>query len=75
MHVLLMLSWWLTLSAPTPQNSQTHSNNSSANCSSVFDHFLELTLKGLKRYGIRKIFTEINKILTEKFSRVNLPKS
>ena len=40
----------LTLSAPILQNGQTHSNNSSAlstNCSSVFDHFVGLALKGL----------------------------
>ena len=36
--------------APTLQNGQTHSNNSSAlstNCLSVFDHFVELALKCL----------------------------
>ena len=32
----------LTLQAPTPQNGQTHSNNSS-------DHFLGLALKALKK--------------------------
>ena len=32
-----------TLYAPTPQNGQTHSNNSS-----VFDHFVGLLLKGLR---------------------------
>ena len=37
----------LTLWAPTPQNGQTHSNNSSAECLSVFDHFVGLVLKGL----------------------------
>ena len=36
--------WWLTLQAPTPQNGQTYSNNSSV---SVFDHFVRLALKGL----------------------------
>ena len=34
----------LTLSAPTPQNGQTCSNNSSANCLSVFHHFVGLVL-------------------------------
>ena len=38
----------LTLKAPIPQNGQTHSNNSSAVCFSVFDHFVELALKGLR---------------------------
>ena len=28
----LILQRWLTLKAPTPQNAQTHSNDSSANC-------------------------------------------
>ena len=40
----------LNIYAPTPQNGQTHSTNSSAvatNCLSVFDHFVELALKGL----------------------------
>ena len=41
----------LNPSRATPQNGQTHSNNSSANCSlivdSVFNHFVELVLKGL----------------------------
>ena len=32
---------------PIPQNGQTNSNNSSANCLSVFDHFVKLALKGL----------------------------
>ena len=36
-----------TLYAPTKQNGQTHSNNSSANCLSVFDHLVGLALKGL----------------------------
>ena len=41
----------LTLSAPTPQNGQTHSNIRRllpTNCSSVFDHFVGLALKELK---------------------------
>ena len=38
----------LTLQAPTPQNGQTHSNNSSANCRRI-DHFLGLALKALKK--------------------------
>ena len=39
----------LTLSAPTPQNGQTQSNNSSvfADELSVFDHFVGLPLKSL----------------------------
>ena len=35
----------LTLSATIPQNGQTHSSN----CLSMFDHFVGLVLKGLKR--------------------------
>ena len=31
----------------TPQNCQTHTNNSSENCFKVFDHFMGLVLKGL----------------------------
>ena len=41
----------LTLKVPIPQNGQTHSNNSSANCRQivwVFDYFVKLALKGLK---------------------------
>ena len=40
----------LTLQESTPQNGQTHSNNSSAitNCLIVFDHFVGLALKGLR---------------------------
>ena len=37
----------LTLLEPILQNGQTHSNNSSAICLSVFDHFVGLALKGL----------------------------
>ena len=37
-----------TLYAATSQNGQTHSNNSSANCLSMFDHFVGLVLKGLR---------------------------
>ena len=33
---------------PTSQNGQTHSNNSSANCLNVFDHFVGFAFKGLK---------------------------
>ena len=42
----------LTLQAPTPQNGQAHSNNSSVCFSkilSVFDHFVGLALKTLKK--------------------------
>ena len=39
----------LTLYAPISQNGQTHSNNSSAKCLSVFDHFVGLALKGLTK--------------------------
>ena len=42
----------LTLYAPTPQNDQTHSNNSSAKADGLFefvDHLLGLALEGLKR--------------------------
>ena len=38
---------YLTLYAPTPQNGHRHSNNSLANCMSVFNHFGGLALKGL----------------------------
>ena len=38
----------LTLWAPISQNGQTHSNNLSANCLSVFDHFVGLALKELR---------------------------
>ena len=31
----------LTFKSPIPQTGQTHSNSSSANCLSVFDHFLQ----------------------------------
>lgn len=49
----ILLRYALTLYAPTPQIGQPHSNNSSAlteltNSLSMFDHFLKLTLKGLK---------------------------
>ena len=43
----------LTLQAPTPQNAQTHSNNSSSvayelfECVSVFEQFLRLELEAL----------------------------
>ena len=45
----------LTLQAPTPEDDQTHSNNSSANeqptnCLSVFDHFVGLAVKGLSKF-------------------------
>ena len=46
----LYFAWLITLKAPTPQNDQTHSNNSSATADkflSVFDHFVTLALKGL----------------------------
>ena len=41
---------YLTLQAKTPQNGQTHSICPllPTNCLSVFDHFLELALKGLR---------------------------
>ena len=45
-----MLLTDLTLSAPTPQNGQTHSKNSPAvveNCLSVFNYFAGLVFKGL----------------------------
>ena len=45
----------LTLQAPTPEDGQTHSNNSSANeqptnCLSMFDHFVGLAVKGLSKF-------------------------
>ena len=43
----------LTLSAPVPQNGQTQSNNSlSTNCLSVFDHFVGLAFKGLRKKAL-----------------------
>ena len=49
--IISQLCWrYLTLQAPTPQNGQTHSNNSLAVADellSVFDHFVELALGGL----------------------------
>ena len=46
---LIMICWiCLTLWRPTPQNGQKHSNNSSVNCLSGFDHSVEMALKGLK---------------------------
>ena len=45
---VFLFSILLTLYAPISQNSQTHSNNASANCLSVFDHFVGLALKGLR---------------------------
>ena len=39
----------LTLQTPTQQNVQTHSNSSSPNCLSVFDHFVGLSIKELMR--------------------------
>ena len=41
----LVVDYDLILLAPTPQNSQTHSNSTS--CLSVFDDFVGLVLKGL----------------------------
>ena len=40
---LINLKSFLTLEEPTPQNGQTHSNNSSA----ISRHFVGLALKGL----------------------------
>ena len=44
----------LTLSAPIPQNCQTHSNNLST--VSLFDHFVELALKGLRNASFSEIW-------------------
>ena len=44
----------LTLWELISQNGQTHSNNSSANCLSVFDHFVGLAFKGLRCFFIKK---------------------
>ena len=41
---------FLILYAQISQNGQTQSNNSSANCLSVFDRFVGLVLKGLNSY-------------------------
>ena len=49
----------LSVYAPTPQNGQKHSNNSSAlptNCLSVFDHFVGLALKSIYQ---KKYLTEL----------------
>ena len=48
----------LTLQAPTPEDGQTHSNNSNnwsaneqpTNCLSMFDHFVGLAVKGLSKF-------------------------
>ena len=44
--LLLQIKCW-PLSAPTPQNGLTNSNNSSAICLRVFDYFMGLELKEL----------------------------
>ena len=46
-NTLKIIHWLL----PAPQNGQTHSNNSSAfaNCLSMFDHFVGLALKRLRK--------------------------
>ena len=43
-NIVWLILYSLTFEAPTPQNGQTHSNNSSAaaNGLCVFDHFVEL---------------------------------
>ena len=51
----LELTMRLTLYAPTPQNGQTHSSNSSAVPYELFEcvyHFVRLALKGLKLFVI-----------------------
>ena len=54
----------LSLSAPTSQNGQTHSNNLSAICLSVFDHFVGLALKRLSfvrvKWRTNKVMANIN---------------
>ena len=52
---ILLDIYLLTLSAPTSQNDQTHSNNSSL-CLRVFDHFVGLAFKGLRSRLIFKIY-------------------
>ena len=56
---------YLTLQAPTPQNGQTHSNNSSATADelflSVLNHFMGLALKGLK--GVKAKTNSKNDVL------------
>ena len=56
----------LALEAPTPQNGQTHSNNS--NCLSVFNHFMELFnhFVGLALNGLIKVQENLELFL-EKF--------
>ena len=47
-YVSQSLWWTWTLLAPISQNGQTYSNNSSANCLSVFEHFRGLAAERLK---------------------------
>ena len=56
-HLRLKIFLTLTLLAPILQNGQTHSNNSSTNCLSVFDHFAGLALKGLRFWGFGGSFS------------------
>ena len=58
----MTVSTVLTLLAPISQNDQTHSNNLPTNCLSVFDHFMGLALKGL-----RKIILKSFKVPKAKF--------
>ena len=57
-----VLFYWLTLQAPTPQNGKTLKQfvgKLPKNCLSVFDHFVVLALKGLKRIANSVYFVKI----------------
>ena len=47
--------WFLTLEAPIPQNCQTQliRRQELTNCLSGFDHFVELTLKRVKKLKLK----------------------
>ena len=50
LRLVVISEFWQDLNplSAIPQNGQTHSNNSTTNCFSMFDHFVGLALKGLK---------------------------
>ena len=59
---------------PTPQNSQTHSNNSSATANELFeffDYFVGLALKGLTKHRLNGDFT-FHTIGVDKFGPLNI---
>ena len=67
----LLFPTLLTLQAPTPQNDQTHSNNSSAVGGGLFEcvwYFVGLVFKGLSRslcYKNSFVGTLCNELVTE----------